>query len=212
MAWGLGVERQRCRTAPRLLSRFADACARFWCREWGIIFWGPYPAPAFLGSRFNPFNRSHRYTNFRPKNDRQKSRRQSSFESAESIVRQGALVYDNHPEKRRLNNVGSARFRRHVVSSDTLELTIKPTGAIIKYERNFMNAQDEHNPAVDEWIASRANWAKKAEQYKPAVHETICRPVCLVKAIQDDTVFQKWRVEKCGEISELASIPFRQIR
>ena len=75
-----------------------------------------------------------------------------------------------------------------------------------------MNRQDEHGQNADEWTTLRADWAKKAELYKPVVHETICRPVCLVKAIHDDTAFQNWRLEKCGEISELASIPFRQIR
>ena len=75
-----------------------------------------------------------------------------------------------------------------------------------------MNRQDEHGQNADEWTTLRADWAKKAELYKPAIHETICRPVCLVKAIHDDTAFQNWRLEKCGEISELASIPFRQIR
>lgn len=64
----------------------------------------------------------------------------------------------------------------------------------------------------DAWNAIRADWAQKAERFRPAVRETLCRPVCLVKAVRDASAFQGWRMEKCGEAHELATTPFSRIK
>ena len=47
----------------------------------------------------------------------------------------------------------------------------------------------------------KAEWLRKAEEAKPALVETIYRPLCLVTPVKDETAYQGWRMEKTGELS-----------
>lgn len=47
----------------------------------------------------------------------------------------------------------------------------------------------------------KAEWLRKAEEAKPALVETIYRPLCLVTPVMDETAYQGWRMEKTGELS-----------
>lgn len=48
----------------------------------------------------------------------------------------------------------------------------------------------------------RAEWLRKAEEAKTVLHETICRPLSVVQAVEDEEAYQGWRMEKIGEVSE----------
>lgn len=47
----------------------------------------------------------------------------------------------------------------------------------------------------------KAEWLRKAEEAKPALVETIYRPLCLVTPVKDEAAYQGWRMEKTGELS-----------
>lgn len=47
----------------------------------------------------------------------------------------------------------------------------------------------------------RAEWLRKAEEAKPVLVETVCRPLCLVTPVKDEAAYQGWRMEKSGELS-----------
>lgn len=73
-----------------------------------------------------------------------------------------------------------------------------------------VEAQETGTAATDDVYGDRrAEWLKIAEAEKPALVETVVRPVCLVKAVEDNGAFQGWRMEKCGEVSEICDKSFK---
>ncbi|MCD7973788.1 MAG: glycoside hydrolase [Candidatus Azobacteroides sp.] len=64
--------------------------------------------------------------------------------------------------------------------------------------------------AQDVYQAERASWLEKAEQAKPALMETICKPLYLVRSVQDPDAFQGWRTEKSEEMDALYNISFKE--
>ncbi len=65
------------------------------------------------------------------------------------------------------------------------------------------------NTDTDVYGDRRAEWLRIAEEEKPTLVETVVRPVCLVKAVEDDGTFQGWKMEKCGEVSEICDKSFK---
>ena len=52
-------------------------------------------------------------------------------------------------------------------------------------------AQETGTAATDDVYGERrAEWLRIAEEEKPELTETVVRPVCLVKAVEDDEAFQ----------------------
>lgn len=71
-------------------------------------------------------------------------------------------------------------------------------------------AQETGTAATDDVYGERrAEWLRIAEKEKPELTETVVRPVCLVKAVEDNGAFQGWRMEKCGEVSEVCDKSFK---
>ena len=71
-------------------------------------------------------------------------------------------------------------------------------------------AQETGTAATDDVYGERrAEWLRIAEKEKPELTETVVRPVCLVKAVEDNKAFQGWRMEKCGEVSEVCDKSFK---
>jgi len=66
--------------------------------------------------------------------------------------------------------------------------------------------------AQDFYQDKRAAWLKKAEESKPALHETIYKPKYLVKSVADRNSFQGWRMEKTGELSDLYGKSFKEVK
>lgn len=62
----------------------------------------------------------------------------------------------------------------------------------------------------DVYIDRRASWFEKAEQAKPRLIETVYRPLCLVKSIQDKSAYQDWRMEKAEDMNALYNVSFKQ--
>ena len=48
----------------------------------------------------------------------------------------------------------------------------------------------------------RTEWLRKAEETKPVLHETVCRPLSIVQAVEDASAFQGWSMEKVGEVPD----------
>lgn len=65
--------------------------------------------------------------------------------------------------------------------------------------------------AQDYFEADRARWMDIALSSAPALHETIVRPVSVVKAVEDPSAFQGWRYESVGA-PDFQDKSFGQIR
>ena len=65
--------------------------------------------------------------------------------------------------------------------------------------------------AQDVFADRRADWAAKAEQSKPELVQTICRPQYLVEPVADTAAYQGWRMEKTGEMSEYYGISLKKL-
>ena len=66
--------------------------------------------------------------------------------------------------------------------------------------------------AQDMFANQRNAWLQKAEEAKPALHETIVHPVSLVKAVADKDAYQGWRYEKQDEIEKLYTTNFKDLK
>lgn len=64
--------------------------------------------------------------------------------------------------------------------------------------------------AQDVYQTQRTGWLEKAEKAKPALIETVCKPLYLVKSVSDPAAFQGWRMEKSEEMEALYSVSFKQ--
>lgn len=64
--------------------------------------------------------------------------------------------------------------------------------------------------AQDQYEFQRKSWLEKAEKSKPALSESVCQPVYLVKSINDSTAFQGWRMEKCSNMDALYGVSFKE--
>jgi hypothetical protein len=63
--------------------------------------------------------------------------------------------------------------------------------------------------AQDQYQFQRNGWLEKAEKAKPALLESVCLPVCLVKSVKDSNAFQGWKMERSSDISELYKTSFK---
>ena len=63
----------------------------------------------------------------------------------------------------------------------------------------------------DVYAQWRASWAEKAEAAKPVLHETVLRPLYLVRGVQDSLAYQGWRMERCGEMSSYYGVSLKQM-
>ena len=66
--------------------------------------------------------------------------------------------------------------------------------------------------AQDMFANQRNAWLQKAEEAKPALHETIVHPVSIVKAVADKKAYQGWRYEKQDEIEKLYTTNFKELK
>ena len=66
--------------------------------------------------------------------------------------------------------------------------------------------------AQDMFANQRNAWLQKAEEAKPALHETIVHPVSLVKAVADKDAYQGWRYEKQDDIEKLYTTNFKDLK
>ena len=66
------------------------------------------------------------------------------------------------------------------------------------------------NSAPDPYAGYREAWARKAEEAKPELVETVCRPLYLVEGVRDSSAYQGWRMRKCGEMSSYYGISLKQ--
>ena len=57
--------------------------------------------------------------------------------------------------------------------------------------------------AQDVYAAWRKDWLRKAEKYKPALKETIKKPIGLVKIEKDASAFQGWKAVSAGSVDQL---------
>jgi hypothetical protein len=64
--------------------------------------------------------------------------------------------------------------------------------------------------AQDAYESQRALWLERAENSKPALNETVCRPQYLVHSVSDPNVFQGWRMEKAEEMDALYKVSFKE--
>lgn len=64
--------------------------------------------------------------------------------------------------------------------------------------------------AQDIYAAWRADWLKKAEAYKPALQETIKKPVGIVKIEKDAAAFQGFKTVNAGDIDQLYNSSFNK--
>ena len=56
--------------------------------------------------------------------------------------------------------------------------------------------------AASDYKDRKVEWLRKAEESKPVLHEMICRPLSMVRAVEDASSFQGWRMERIGEVPE----------
>ena len=56
--------------------------------------------------------------------------------------------------------------------------------------------------ASSDYKDKRTKWLRKAEETKPVLHETVCRPLSIVQAVEDASAFQGWSMEKVGEVPD----------
>lgn len=56
--------------------------------------------------------------------------------------------------------------------------------------------------ASSDYKDRKEEWLRKAEEAKPVLHKTVCRPVSMVQAVEDASAFQGWRMEQIGEVPE----------
>ena len=56
--------------------------------------------------------------------------------------------------------------------------------------------------ASSDYKDKRTEWLRKAEETKPVLHETVCRPLSIVQAVEDASAFQGWSMEKVGEVPD----------
>ena len=80
------------------------------------------------------------------------------------------------------------------------------TAAVFAFSAFSAKAQSGDD---DVYGARRAEWLRIAEEEKPALVETVVRPACIVKAVRDEGAFQGWRMEKCGEVSDVCGRSFK---
>ena len=67
--------------------------------------------------------------------------------------------------------------------------------------------------SAQEIFANQRNtWLQKAEEAKPALHETIVHPISIVKAVADKNAYQVWRYEKQDEIEKLYTTNFKELK
>jgi glycerol uptake operon antiterminator len=67
--------------------------------------------------------------------------------------------------------------------------------------------------SAQEIFANQHNtWLQKAEEAKPALHETIVHPISIVKAVADKNAYQGWRYEKQDEIEKLYTTNFKELK
>lgn len=67
--------------------------------------------------------------------------------------------------------------------------------------------------SAQEIFANQRNtWLQKAEEAKPALHETIVHPISIVKAVADKNAYQGWRYEKQDEIEKLYTTNFKELK
>lgn len=64
--------------------------------------------------------------------------------------------------------------------------------------------------AEDYYAVDRQRWLEIAKQTEPQLVKTICKPVCLVKSVQDADAFQGWRMEKSEEMDALYGVSMKQ--
>jgi hypothetical protein len=79
---------------------------------------------------------------------------------------------------------------------------IVTTIAAIVAVSTAMNGQDIYA----EW---RASWLRKAEEAKPSLTETVCRPVGLMASMADADAWQEWRMEPSEEMNALYDVSFK---
>lgn len=66
--------------------------------------------------------------------------------------------------------------------------------------------------AQDVYAQCRDSWLEKAEASKPELKQTVYRPLGLVESVSDPNAYQGWRMEECGEMSELYSVSLKGIK
>lgn len=66
--------------------------------------------------------------------------------------------------------------------------------------------------AQDLFANQRNAWLQKAEEAKPALHETIVHPQSIVRAVADKNAYQGWRFEKQDEIEKLYTTNFKELK
>lgn len=63
---------------------------------------------------------------------------------------------------------------------------------------------------ADVYAPMRDKWLQKAEAATPVLHETILRPLTLVKSVSDDAAFQKWRMVPEEGLNNLINKPLKR--
>ena len=63
---------------------------------------------------------------------------------------------------------------------------------------------------ADVYQTQRQEWLKKAEAATPQLHETIIRPVSLVKSVADPNAYQDWRMENIPGLDAFYKTPLKQ--
>jgi len=66
--------------------------------------------------------------------------------------------------------------------------------------------------AQDMFANQRNAWLQKAEEAKPALHETIIHPQSIVRAVADKNAYQGWRYEKLDGIDKLYTTNFKELK
>jgi alpha-L-rhamnosidase len=64
--------------------------------------------------------------------------------------------------------------------------------------------------AQDIYAAYRQAWLKKAEEFKPALQETIKKPAGIVKIVKETNAFQGWKAVSSGGMEQLYNLPFNK--
>ena len=65
--------------------------------------------------------------------------------------------------------------------------------------------------AQDLYASQRARWMQLAEASKPGLHETVVRPLTVVRAVNDAAAYQGWRYEPCEGLDSLYSANFKEV-
>ena len=63
---------------------------------------------------------------------------------------------------------------------------------------------------ADVYQAQRQDWLKKAEAATQELHNTIVRPVSLVKSVSDPDAYQDWRMEAIPGLEEFYKTPLKR--